>query len=106
VLYVAGAAAYAGEDRPLAWLTILGAGAIAFVGSRVVPDETPAEARRRVATWTALAIVVATSAWSSRAPWAACIREIASIVAGVVAAYPRVDVYGPHQSVRQTAKPP
>src|SRR3954469_23874755 len=77
VLYVAGAAAYAGEDRPLAWLTILGAGAIAFVGSRVVPDETPSEARRRVATWTALAIVIATSAWSARAPWAACIREIA-----------------------------
>ncbi len=86
VLYVAGAAAYAGEDRPLAWLGILGAGGIAFVGSRSVPDETPSEARRRVATWAALAIVIATSAWSSRAPWAACVREIASVVAGVFAA--------------------
>ncbi|HEY8077509.1 MAG TPA: hypothetical protein VIF62_25460, partial [Labilithrix sp.] len=86
VAYVAGAAMYAGEERPLAWAAIACAAALAWLGSRGALGEAPAEARRRVATWASLAIVVATSAWSARAPWAAFVREAAAAVAAACAA--------------------
>jgi hypothetical protein len=86
IAYVAGAAMYAGEARPLAWAAIAAAGIVAWRGARGVEGEAPGETRRRVVTWTSLAVVIATSAWSVRAPWAAALREVAAAVAAACAA--------------------
>jgi hypothetical protein len=79
VLYVAGAAVYAGEGRPFAWLAIAVAVVIAFAAG------AGPETRPRVATMSALSVAVATSALTERASWAACLRELTAVFAGLAA---------------------
>lgn len=84
VLYVAGVAVSADEGHPAAWLTIGLGLAVAFVGAMVPEDASPSTVRAYL--WTAgnLAVALASVALSSRPPWAALLREIGALGAGIV----------------------
>ena len=77
VLYVAGATAYTGEDRPLAWIAIVAGALIALRGWKE-DKASPVRA--------GLALAVATSALSIRTSWGASLREVSALVVTLAAA--------------------
>jgi|GEM_PF-322523 len=86
VLYVAVNAVRTAESSPRAWLAVVAALVVAFVGGRVVPGETATAARARMWTTAAVALALATCALSERTLTAAFAREVALAMAGLVAA--------------------
>lgn len=80
-IYVGIAAMKTGEARPSAVLLVLVAVAIAYFGARAPESDAPELVRARLWTATGLSLAIATSALSTRPPWAALAREVAALFA-------------------------
>ncbi len=76
-LYVGGVAVYRGEASPLQWICLSLGLSVSLLGSLSRAFDTPAEARARRWTASALALALASAALTPRSAWVAFTREIA-----------------------------